>query len=118
MVESKDDVDKLVKAQQELIKDNIQDKQKQTELLEIVNVMNLNGMKFTKYYTEHRNKVTQMIKDQNVSRQDFDSELADINDQYTTYLRTLLEKQKVMRSLVSADEWKKIMDWDNTYVPK
>jgi len=118
MVESKKDVDKLVNSQQELIKENIQDKQKQTELLEIVNAMNLDGMKFAKYYTEHRNKVTQMIKDQNISRQDFDSELSDINDQYTTYLSTLLEKQKVMRSLVSADEWKKIMDWDNTYVPK
>jgi len=118
MVESKKDVDKLVKSQQEIIKTNIQDKQKQTELLEIVNAMNLDGMKFAKYYTEHRNKVTEMIKDQNISRQDFDSEVAEINDHYETYLKTLLQKRKVMRALVTADEWTKIMDWDNTYVPK
>ena len=118
MVESKKDVDKLVKSQQELITDNIQDKQKQTELLEMVNAMNLDGMKFAKYYTEHRNKVTQMIKDQTISRQDFDSEVAEINDHYETYLKTLLQKRKVMRALVTADEWTKIMDWDNTYVPK
>ena len=118
MVESKKDVDKLVKSQQELITDNIQDKQKQTELLEMVNAMNLDGMKFAKYYTEHRKKVTQMIKDQTISRQDFDSEVAEINDHYETYLKTLLQKRKVMRALVTADEWTKIMDWDNTYVPK
>ena len=118
MVESKKDVDKLVKSQQELITDNIQDKQKQTELLEMVNAMNLDGMKFAKYYTEQRKIVTEMIKDQEISRQDFDSEVAEINDHYETYLKTLLQKQKAMRALVTADEWTKIMDWDNTYVPK
>lgn len=118
MVESKSDVDKLVNAQQELIKDTIKDKQNQTELLEIINAMNLDGMKFAKFYSNHRNEVKNMIKDKDISRQEFESELSDINNHYVEYLKTLLQKRKVMRSLVSADEWIKIMDWDDTYVPK
>ena len=118
MVKSKKDVDKLVKSQRELITDNVKDSQTQTELLEIVNAMNLDGMKFMTYYTEHRNKVTELIKDYNISRPDFEAELADINNHYEAYLKSQLQKQKEMRSLTTKEEWTNITDWDNTLVPE
>ncbi len=118
MVESRDDIDNVVKAQRELIVDNISDDEKQAKLLDVIEEIDSEAKKFVKYYSEHRNKVTELIKDQKVSRQEFEAELVDINDHYEKYLKTILQKRKEMKTLTTKDEWKKITDWDNTLIPE
>ena len=118
MVESRDDIDNLVKQQRELIVDNISDDKKQAKLLDVIKEMDLEAKKFVTYYAEHRKKVTELIKDYKISRQEFEAELVDINDHYEKYLKTILQKRKEMITLTTKDEWKKITDWDNTLIPE
>ena len=118
MVESKDDISNLVETQQKLIKDNIKDSAIQTELLQIVIDLDKEANKFAQYYAEHRKIATQLIRTQQISRQEIESELTNINNHYETFLKILIQKRKEIRSLTSEDEWIKIMAWDNTYIPK
>ena len=118
MVESRDDINNVVKAQRALIVDNISDDEKQAKLLDVIEKIDSEAKKFVKYYSEHRKKVTELIKDQKVSRQEFEAELVDINDHYEKYLKTILQKRKEMITLTTKDEWKKITDWDNTLIPE
>jgi len=118
MVESKDDISDLVETQQKLIQDNIKDSARQTELMQIVIDLDKEVNKFAQYYAEHRKIATQLIRTQQISRQEIESELADINNHYEAFLKILLQKRKEMRSLTSEEEWINIMAWDNTYIPK
>lgn len=118
MVESKDDISDLVETHQKLIQNNIKDPAIQTELLQIVNDLDNEANKFAQYYAEHRKIATQLIRTQQITRQEIESELTDINNHYETFLKILLQKRKEMRSLTSEEEWINIMAWENTYIPK
>jgi len=117
LINKEDSGQKVVAEQRALIKDNINDPDKQMQLLQIVDEIEKELELFFNFYHEHNQRIAQLNKNYTASRQDFEKVIDEFNTLYSNYLRMLIRKRREMRMLTSGDEWTKIMARESTFIP-
>ena len=108
----------VVEEQRELIQKNVQNSDKQVQLLQILDEIEQESQDFFKYYGEYNRKIVRLNQNYNSSRQEFDQGIGDFNQQYERYLRMLIKKRFEMRKLTTRDEWAQIMDRKSSFIPQ
>ena len=104
--------------QKELIRDHIQDPEKQKQLLQVVSEIEQESIEFFNYYQDHNRKLTKLNRNYASTLPDFEQMFADFNRNYDAYLRMLIHKRAEMQKLTSRDEWSNIMDRKSSYIPE
>ena len=104
--------------QKELIRNHIQDPEKQKLLLQVVSEIEQESIEFFNYYQDHNRKLTELNRNYASTLPDFEQMFADFNRKYDAYLRMLIHKRAEMQKLTSPDEWSNIMDRKSSFIPE
>ena len=113
-----DEGQKVIGELRELIKTEIKDPERQAQILQIVDGVEIEAQKFFKFYQEHDNRITRLNTNYETSREDLEKVIDEFNEKYDAYLKMLIRKRSEMRQLTSIEEWETIMDRESTFIPE
>jgi hypothetical protein len=109
---------KVIVELRELIKTEIKDPERQAQILQIVDGVEIESQKFFKFYQDHDKNISQLHIAYETSRENLEKVIDEFNKKYDAYLKMLIRKRSEMRQLTSIEEWETIMDRESTFIPE
>ena len=100
-----------------LIEKSISDEDKKSQMLKVVDELQIEVKEFYTYYEKHKANLLSLHKSYDTKPAQFDDNYNEFLPKYKNFLTAIISKRMELQDLATEEEWKEISKITKTFVP-